>query len=52
MSEMSTGIRSLEMHERQEWHRARAQREHVGQSVDSTGRGPRLRVFRRTGRAA
>lgn len=49
MSEMSAGIRSLEMQERQTWHRERAHREQVGQVVES---GPRLRLFRRTVRRA
>jgi hypothetical protein len=49
MSEMSAGIRSLEMHERQAWHRERAYRENAGSVVDS---GARRRAWRRTVRRA
>jgi hypothetical protein len=49
MSEMSAGIRALEMHERQTWQRERAHRELVGQVTES---GPRLKLFRRTTRRA
>ncbi|MCW2599873.1 MAG: hypothetical protein JWM02_1702 [Frankiales bacterium] len=41
MTEMSSGLRALEMQERQTWHRERAQREHVGAAVDR----PRRRMF-------
>lgn len=34
MSEMSSGMRSLEMHERQAWLRERALRENVGKVLD------------------
>jgi hypothetical protein len=49
MSEMSAGLRSLEMLERQAWHRERAYRENHGSAVDS---GPRRRSWRRTVRRA
>jgi hypothetical protein len=45
MSEMSAGLRALEMQERQAWHRERAFREHVGSAVEG---GPRRRAWRRT----
>jgi hypothetical protein len=47
MTEMSSGLRTVEMYERQAWHRARAQRELTGVAVDR----PRRRLLRgRTGR--
>ena len=49
MSEMSAGLRALEMQERQVWHRERAYREHAGSVVDSA---PRRRAWRRTVRRA
>lgn len=49
MSEMSAGIRALEMQERQAWHRERAHRETSGAVVDS---GARRRTWRRTVRRA
>jgi hypothetical protein len=44
MTEMSAGLRALEMHERQAWHRERAHRELSGTVVD---RLPRGRSWRR-----
>lgn len=49
MTEMTAGLRALEMQERQAWHRARADREHNGSVVDGS---PRRRVWRRTVRRA
>jgi hypothetical protein len=49
MTEMSAGIRALEMHERQVWHRERAQRENLGEIVDMA---PRRKARRRTVRRA
>ncbi|HUR14881.1 MAG TPA: hypothetical protein VM097_10365 [Mycobacteriales bacterium] len=49
MSEMSAGLRALEMQERQAWHRERAYREHSGAVVDA---GARRRAWRRTVRRA
>lgn len=49
MSEMSAGLRALEMQERQAWHRERAYRENGGAVVDS---GARRRGWRRTVRRA
>jgi hypothetical protein len=49
MTEMSAGIRDLEMHERQAWHRERAHREQSGSVVD---RLPRRRSWRRVVRRA
>ena len=49
MSEMSAGLRSLEMLERQAWHRERAHRENLGAVVDG---GPRRRTWRRSARRA
>ena len=49
MSEMSAGLRALEMQERQAWHRERAYREQSGSVVDSS---PRRRAWRRTVRRA
>ena len=49
MTEMSAGLRALEMHERQTWHRERGHRESVGEIVDSA---PRRRGWRRTVRRA
>jgi hypothetical protein len=46
MSEMSAGLRALEMQERQAWHRARAQRENAG-AVQDLGRRRWRRVVRR-----
>ncbi|HUR50538.1 MAG TPA: hypothetical protein VMZ11_00270 [Mycobacteriales bacterium] len=46
---MSTGLRSLEMQERQAWHRARAHREVSGSVVEDNGRH---RVWRRVVRRA
>ena len=48
MTEMSAGLRALEMQERQAWHRERAYREN-GAVVDS---GARRRSWRRTVRRA
>lgn len=48
MSEMSAGLRALEMQERQAWHRERAYRESGAAVVD----GQRRRVWRRTARRA
>ena len=50
MSEMTSGLRALEMHERQTWHRERAQRELTGVTVDPQRR--RLFRSRTTRRAA
>ena len=49
MTEMSPGLRALEMHERQVWHRERAHRETTGEIVDSA---PRRKAWRRTVRRA
>ena len=49
MSEMSAGIRALEMQERQAWHRERAHREQSGSVVDQL---PRHRSWRRVVRRA
>ena len=49
MSEMSAGLRALEIQERQAWHRERAQREHSGSVVDQQ---PRRRGWRRVVRRA
>ena len=49
MTEMSSGLRFLEMQERQAWHRERASRERLGSVVDSA---PRRRAWRRTVRRA
>ena len=46
MSEMSAGLRALEMHERQTWHRERALRESTGTVQDLERRRWR-RVVRR-----
>jgi hypothetical protein len=49
MSEMTAGLRMLEMHERQTFHHDRARRERVGAVVDR----PALRgLLRRTTRRA
>ena len=49
MSEMSSGIRALEMRERQTWQRQRAQRELVGEVLENP---PRRRLARWGRRAA
>jgi hypothetical protein len=49
MSEISAGLRDLEMHERQAWHRERAHRELSGTVVDHE---PRRRSWRRIVRRA
>jgi hypothetical protein len=49
MSEMSAGLRALEMQERQAWQRERAHRERAGEIVDSA---PRRKAWRRTVRRA
>ena len=49
MTEFSSGLRVLEMHERQAWHRERADRELHGSVVDHE---PRRRVWRRVVRRA
>jgi len=49
MSEMSSGIRALEMRERQSWHRQRAQRELVGEVLENA---PRRGLLRRAPRRA
>jgi len=47
MTEMSSGIRALEMRERQSYQRQRAQRELVGEVLEN---GRRRGLFRRTPR--
>jgi hypothetical protein len=49
MSEMSAGLRVLEMHERQAWHRERAHREQSGTVLDHE---PRRLSWRRVVRRA
>jgi hypothetical protein len=49
MSEMSAGLRALEMQERQAWHRERAYRERSGEVV---GGVPRRKAWRRAVRRA
>jgi hypothetical protein len=49
MSEMSVGLRALEMHERETFHHERARRELLGTVVD---RPARRGLLRRTARPA